>query len=141
MNRAPVASPPSGEIARGTGATQSCDAAEQRPIRDNILFIVGGVGYTILGALCCIFVTESNVSDLRDLSVIVDLSDAPRPCPVCGTLLAAMMTDLNTKASRLSPATAPRIRSMCRRRSGARRGHRRSGRGEAVGRGGLRGGA
>lgn len=69
--------------------------AEQRPIRDNILFIVGGVGYTILGALCCIFVTESNVSDLRDLSVIVDLSDAPRPCGFAVPSLAAMMTDLN----------------------------------------------
>ena len=68
------------------------------PFKKNALFIAGGVGYTILGLICGIFLTESNRADLNDLAAVNSLSDAPTPCGFATPSLATLMTDLNFEA-------------------------------------------
>ena len=68
------------------------------PFKKNALFIAGGVGYTILGLICGIFLTESNRADLNDLAAVSSLSDAPTPCGFATPSLATLMTDLNFEA-------------------------------------------
>lgn len=65
------------------------------PFKKNALFIVGGVGYTLLGLLSCIFLTESTTSDLADLAVTADFAESPKPCGVAVPALGMLMTDLN----------------------------------------------
>lgn len=72
--------------------------ADDGPFKKNALFIAGGVGYTILGLICGIFLTESNRADLNDLAAVTSLSDAPTPCGFATPSLATLMTDLNFEA-------------------------------------------
>ena len=65
------------------------------PFKKNALFIVGGVGYTILGLLSCIFLTESTSADLADLAVTADFAESPKPCGFAVPSLGMLMTDLN----------------------------------------------
>ena len=65
------------------------------PFKKNALFIVGGVGYTLLGLLSCIFLTESTTADLADLAVTADFAESPKPCGVAVPALGMLMTDLN----------------------------------------------
>ena len=70
-------------------------ATDESPLKKNALFIVGGVGYTILGLLSCIFLTESTSGDLADLAVTADFAESPKPCGVAVPALGMLMTDLN----------------------------------------------
>lgn len=67
----------------------------QSPFKKNALFIAGGVGYTILGLLSCIFLTESTSADLADLAVTADFAESPKPCGFAVPSLGMLMTDLN----------------------------------------------
>ena len=44
-------------------------ASGDGPFKKNALFIAGGVGYTLLGLLSCIFLAASTSADLADLAV------------------------------------------------------------------------
>ena len=73
-------------------------ASGDGPFKKNALFIAGGVGYTILGLLSCIFLTESTSADLADLAVTANFAESPKPCGVAVPSLGMLMTDLNFEA-------------------------------------------
>ena len=97
----------------------------ENPFKKNVLFIAGGVGYTVLGLLSCVFLTESTAGDLNDLAATVDLSEGPKPCGFAVPSLAMLMTDLNfepypaVSGFRASDAAYvdAALRGLCRRDS------------------------